>query len=141
MEFNVSRWYRLLEGVCQLVAVAALMYGTWQLVRAQSTDAHAIVRILPIPTLFLLTSLFFRLLSSGPRTGQSPVIANILNTFELMEITGVHLVVLAVLCVLGVIAAVTQADALTNLVKYLLGFFAGMQVEKRREKKAAAVRA
>jgi hypothetical protein len=136
MEFKVSGWYRLLEGICELAFLAALIYGTWQ-IHGQPITVPMFLGVLPIPVLFFLTSLFFRSLSSGVRPGQTPLIASMLTMFRLVDITGLHLVVLIILVAFALVAAVTHADSLAQLVKYLIGFFAGLQVEKKRERAAA----
>jgi hypothetical protein len=136
--FNKESWYRLLEGTCQFVAVAMLVHGAWVTGLSKSVDTAAFLKVLPIPALFLLTSMFFRFLSStGNQMGTSPFIASILTMFQILDITGVHLLVLGVLAVLSILAALTDGQQLKELCKYLIGFFAGMQLEKKREKAAA----
>jgi len=130
---TIRRWYRLLEGACQLIAVAALIYRAWDLVIKKQTSVSAVIAILPVPALFLLMSMFFRFLSSaGARTGASPFIASILAVFQFLDLTGVHFLVLAVLAVFAVLAAVTDSQQAKELFRFLMGFFAGMQLEKKR---------
>ena len=139
---DLKKWYRILELVCQLGALAVFGVRVWFVLPKASMGLGELMQLLPLPAMFIMFSMLFRYLGAddpqpvaGQTDNKSHLIVVITGIMQSVGIEGMHFVALMSLVGVYILFLIFRDPEVKEVAIGLFGFFMGLEAEKRAPKR------
>jgi hypothetical protein len=129
---NLTKWYRIVEALCQFLFVGSLVYACVQ--TGGVPTAPQLVQHLPVPLTFLASSLIFKLFGAQFSSAYSmaPLIKTLSDIRGGIGLSPIQILIAGIIVLVGCLAAIKDNSTLKDVLKFLLGLFAGTKLEPKR---------